>query len=80
MNGGTFAFVALTVVAALWLWFAAALRIVYRPRRPRQGAMTTELRDEPPAIVNMLSHDWTVTSSASHATVAGRPRSASRSP
>jgi hypothetical protein len=69
MNGGTFAFVALTVVAALWLWFAAALRIMYRPRRPREGAMTTDLRDEPPAIVNMLSHDWTVTSSAAAATV-----------
>src|SRR4051812_46537389 len=69
MNGATFAFVALTVMAALWLWVAAALRIVYRPRRPREGPMTTELRDEPPAVVNLLTHGWTVTASAAAATV-----------
>ena len=69
MNGGTFAFVALTVVAGLWLWVAAALRIVYRPRRPRDGPMTTDLRDEPPAVVNLLSHDWTVTPSAARARI-----------
>src|SRR5438309_2280575 len=54
MNGATFAFVALSVMAALWLWVAAALRIVYRPRRPRDGPMPTELRDEPPAVVTGL--------------------------
>jgi hypothetical protein len=69
MNGSTFAFVALTVLAALWLWIAAALRIMYRPRRPREGPMTTELRNEPPAIVNLLTHDWVVTPSAAAATV-----------
>src|SRR6266851_5371104 len=69
MNGGTFAFVALTVIAGLWLWVAAALRIVYRPRRPREGPMTTELHNDPPAIVNLLSHGWTVTASAAAATV-----------
>src|SRR5262245_21641386 len=69
MNGNTFAFVALAVVAGLWLWFAAALRIVYRPRRPREGPMTTELRDDPPAVVNLLTHDWRRTASAAAATV-----------
>src|SRR5215218_7101132 len=69
MNGASFAYVALAAVAALWLWVAAAFRVVYRPRRPREGAMTTELRAEPPAIVNLLTHDWTVTPSAPAATV-----------
>src|SRR4051794_21414378 len=69
MNANTFAFVALAVVAGLCLWVAAAIRIVYRPRRPREGPMSTELRDDPPAVVNLLSHDWTVTASAAAATV-----------
>src|SRR3954451_6992794 len=69
MNGTTFAFVALAVVAGLWLWIAAALRIVSRPRRPREGPMTTELPDVPPAVVNLLTHDWRVTASAAAATV-----------
>jgi len=69
MNGNTFTFVALAVVAGLWLWIAAALRIVYRPRRPREGPMTTELRDDPPAVVNLVTHDWRVTASAAAATV-----------
>ena len=37
MNGATFAFAALAVVTALWLWIAAALRVVYSARRPREG-------------------------------------------
>ena len=69
MNGATFAFVALTVAALVWLWMAAALRVVFRPRRPREGPATSELRDEPPAVVNLLTHGWTVTASAAAATV-----------
>ena len=69
MNGATFAFAALAVVTVLWLWMAAALRVVYRARRPREGPTTSELRDDPPAIVNMLTHDWVVTGSAPAATL-----------
>jgi hypothetical protein len=69
MNGATFAYVALAVAAGLWLWMAAAFKVVYRPRRPRAGPATTELLDHPPAIVNLLTHDWVVTASAPAATV-----------
>jgi Predicted membrane protein (DUF2207) len=69
MNGATLAFVALTVMAVLWLWIAAAFRVVYGPRRPREGPTTSELRADPPAIVNLLTHDWTVTGSAPAATL-----------
>ena len=69
MNGATFAFVALIVVTVLWLWVAAALRVVYRPRRPREAPPTSELRDHPPAIVNMITHGWVVTGSAPAATL-----------
>ena len=44
-----------------WLVFRAAL--------PRPGPETTELGDEPPAIVNLLTHAFRVTSEAASATL-----------
>jgi hypothetical protein len=69
MNGATFAYLALAVVAGLWLWVAAAFQVVYRPRRPKEGPATSELLDHPPAIVNMITHEWVVTPSAPAATL-----------
>jgi hypothetical protein len=62
----------LTVVAAgeaLWLAGAAGIAAAYHPRRPEPGPTTTELRDEPPAVVNLLTHGWDVTSEAVPATL-----------
>jgi Predicted membrane protein (DUF2207) len=69
MNAPTFAFVALAAAALVWLGAGAATAAVLRPRRPREGPMTSTLHDEPPAVVNLLTHNWRVTASAAAATV-----------
>ncbi len=69
MNADTFAFASLAVAALVWLGAVAALRVAVRPRRPPEGPATSELRDEPPAVVNLLTHEWRVTSSAAAATI-----------
>jgi hypothetical protein len=69
MNGSTFALAALAAVALVWLGAGSALLVLFRARRPHEGPVTSQLRDEPPAVVNMLTHDWQVTASAAAATV-----------
>jgi Predicted membrane protein (DUF2207) len=69
MSGSTFAFVALATAALVWLGLGAALLILFHPRRPREGPATSELRDEPPAVVNLITHQWKVTPSAAAATL-----------
>jgi hypothetical protein len=69
MTGLTLGYVLLGAAELVWLWVATALRIVYRPRTPREGPVTSELRDEPPAVVNLITNRWTVTAPAAAATV-----------
>jgi hypothetical protein len=69
MNGPTFAFAALAAAALLWLALGAVLLVLFHPRRPHEGPATTQLRDEPPAVVNLLTHQWQVTASAAAATL-----------
>src|SRR5436190_21920199 len=69
MNGPTFAFAALAAAALLWLAVGTALLVLFHPRRPREGPVTSELRDEPPAVVNLVTHQWQVTASAAAATL-----------
>jgi hypothetical protein len=69
MSGFTLAYIVLAVADAGWLCATAALRIAYRPRTPRQGPSTSELRSEPPAVVNLLTGRWMVTAPAAAATV-----------
>jgi hypothetical protein len=58
-------------IAALGLWFLLfACRWTRTfPRMPDAGPETSELRDEPPAIVNLLVNRWKVTQSAISATL-----------
>ncbi|HEX6030349.1 MAG TPA: hypothetical protein VFY90_02885, partial [Tepidiformaceae bacterium] len=58
-------------IVALGVWF---FLFAYRwartfPRLPDAGPETSELRDEPPAIVNLLVNRWKVTQSAISATL-----------
>ena len=69
MSGSTSAFVVLTVAALAWLGLGAALLALFHPRRPHEGPATSELRDEPPAVVNLITHQWKVTASAAAATL-----------
>jgi Predicted membrane protein (DUF2207) len=69
MNGATFAFVALAATALVWLAVGNALLVVFRARRPHEGPVTSDLRDQPPAVVNLLTHEWQVTASAAAATL-----------
>jgi hypothetical protein len=69
MTGSSLSFLILGIAEVVWLWVAGALAVVFRPRRPRPGPMTSELRDESPAVVNLLTHDWRTTPSAVPATV-----------
>jgi hypothetical protein len=69
MNGSTFAFVALAAAALVWLGVGSALLALFHPRRPHEGPVTSQLRDEPPAVVNLLTHGWQVTASSAAATV-----------
>jgi hypothetical protein len=62
----------LTAVAALegaWLVAATYVAAAYHPRHPHATAPHTELGIEPPAVVNLLTHGWEVTSEAVPATL-----------
>lgn len=61
-----YASAALAGAALLLLVVTAA---VTRPRRPRPGASTMELGPEPPAVVDLLTDDFEVTSEAVPATL-----------
>jgi Predicted membrane protein (DUF2207) len=56
---------------ALGLWFLLFAFRWWRtfPRMPDAGPETTDLRDEPPAIVNLLANRWKVTQTAIPATL-----------
>src|SRR3954471_19571010 len=69
MDATTLGCLGLAAVEGAWLAAAAGVGVASRPRRPRQGPLTSELRDEPPAVVNLLTHGWTVTASAAPATL-----------
>ena len=69
MSGSTFAFVALAAAALLWLGVGTALLTLFHPRHPHEAPATSELRDEPPAVVNLITHQWRVTASAAAATL-----------
>src|SRR5689334_1988208 len=69
MSGSTSGFVVLTVAALVWLALGAALLALFHPRRPHEAPATSELRDEPPAVVNLITHQWKVTASAAAATL-----------
>lgn len=56
-------------IEAAWLLVAGLCWLVYRPTSPRAGPETTELGDEPPAVVNLLTHAFRVTSEAASATL-----------
>jgi hypothetical protein len=56
-------------VEGAWLLVAGLCWLVYRPTSPRAGPETTELGDEPPAVVNLLTHAFRVTSEAASATL-----------
>src|SRR5262249_24686122 len=69
MSGATAACMGLAVAALAWPGPGAALLPVFRPRRPHEDPATSELRDEPPAVVNLITHQWNVTASAAAATL-----------
>jgi Predicted membrane protein (DUF2207) C-terminal domain len=56
-------------VEVLWLAMAGVCWLVYRPGSPPPGPETTELGNEPPAVVNLLTHAFRVTSEAASATL-----------
>jgi hypothetical protein len=53
----------------LWLLVVAAVRWARRPVEARVGAKTLDLGDEPPAVANLLVHDFDVTREALPATL-----------
>jgi hypothetical protein len=56
-------------LTGLWLGSMGAVRAVRQPRQPRPGPATAELRDEPPAVANMVAHDFACTREAMAATL-----------
>jgi hypothetical protein len=58
--------VAVITVTALWVLL---LHVRTKPRRPSVGAVTMELGPEPPAVVDLLTDDFTVTARAVPATL-----------
>lgn len=52
-----------------WLVLLAVLARVTDPRRVGAGESSLELGDEPPALVNLLTSDWELTSDAGAATI-----------
>ena len=57
------------VAAIAGLSVAAADAVLTRPRRPRPGPATMELGDEPPAVVDLVTDDFEVTTEAVPATL-----------
>ncbi|MBB5873204.1 hypothetical protein F4553_006638 [Allocatelliglobosispora scoriae] len=55
----------------LWLLATVIVKLIVRPprRAPKPVPATPDLRDEPPAVVNLLLHRGTVTADAARATV-----------
>jgi hypothetical protein len=56
-------------VEVTWLVTAGVCWLVFRPTSPQAGPETIELGDEPPAVVNLLTHAFRVTSEAASATL-----------
>jgi hypothetical protein len=56
-------------IEVAWLVTAGVCWLVFRPTSPRAGPETTELGGEPPAVVNLLTHGFRVTSEAASATL-----------
>lgn len=56
------------ISAGAWLLVFAARWVASYPKMPAAGPETTDLGDEPPAIVNLLAHRWTLTRAALAAT------------
>lgn len=58
-------------LAGIGIWYAlyAILRLVTIPARPAAAAATSELGDEPPALVNLLVNRWDLTRDAHQATL-----------
>ncbi|GAA1970000.1 nucleoporin [Catenulispora subtropica] len=54
---------------ALWLLAVLAARTATRPRMPRPGPKTMDLRPEPPAVAEFLTGGWEVGGSAVQATL-----------
>lgn len=69
MNPTTEGLVWLSVAAATWLAAAAVVAARTRDRWPAAGPPTTVLRDEPPAVVNLVTHGWRTTAEAVPATI-----------
>jgi Predicted membrane protein (DUF2207) len=61
--------VAAAVGALLWLAAACFVYALRTPPKPPIGRRTLDLGPEPPAVVNLLVHDWRVTDEAVPATL-----------
>lgn len=60
--------IALLSLAVFAAAFGYAL-VATRPVRPRQAPATPDLRDEPPAVVNLLANGWQLNEDAAEATL-----------
>lgn len=61
--------VVIALVTALWLVAVAIVYVRRRPNEPHAGPPTLDLGPEPPAIANLLVHDFRVTRDAVPATL-----------
>jgi Predicted membrane protein (DUF2207) C-terminal domain len=68
-DGALAALVGAIVVGVAWVTLVLVLWFRRAPRLPRPGPETAELGDEPPAVVNLLVNQWSVTSTAVPATL-----------
>jgi|GEM_PF-1241227 hypothetical protein len=69
MSGATVGLTVLAVVQVGWIVLLQGVRRLYRPSRVEAGLPTTDLREEPPAVVNLVTHRWDVTPEAVPATL-----------
>jgi hypothetical protein len=68
-GGALLALIGAIVVGTAWITVLFVLWFRRAPRVPRPGPETAELGDEPPAVVNLLVNQWSVTSAAVPATL-----------
>jgi hypothetical protein len=67
-EGGVLPVIVVAAFAA-WLLALALVARANRPHRPEPGPRAMDLGPEPPAIANLLTHDWDVTPDAVPATL-----------
>jgi hypothetical protein len=69
MTTATFLMLLVLVAAGAWLASASALKVIFRPRRPGRTQPVLSDRDEPPAVVNLITNGWDLTPEAAPATL-----------